>query len=65
MMGLQDLLLLAVLNTGICLCLPKMLSVFGSINTRRSQKLSTKPTLQEQPELAQPNAYPELASLAR
>ena len=64
-MGFQDLLVLTVFNTAICLCLPKMLSVFGSINTRQSQKLSVEPTVQEQPEPSQPNVYPELASLAR
>ena len=64
-MAIQDLLLLTVINTGICLCLPKMLSIFGSISNRQSQKLSSQPTYQELPELSQPNAYPELASLAR
>ncbi len=64
-MALQDLLLLTVLNTGICLGLPKMLSILGSINNRQSQKLSAAPTVQEQPELSQPNVYPEIASLAR
>ena len=65
MMGCGDLLLLTILNAGICLCLPKMLSVFESINTRQSQKLSAEPTLQEHPELSQPNVYPELASVSR
>jgi hypothetical protein len=65
-MGFQDFLLLTVLSTGICLCLPKMLSIFfGSIKTRQSQKLSGESAVQEHPELSQPNAYPELASLAR
>ncbi len=61
-MALQDLLLVTVINTGICLCLPKMLAIFGSINTRQSQKLTAAPTVQEQPELSKPNVYPELAA---
>ena len=64
-MAIQDLLLLTILNTGICICLPKMLSVFESIKTRQIQKLSAAPTVQEHPELSQTEAFPELASLAR
>jgi hypothetical protein len=64
-MGFQDLLLLTALNTAVCLCLPKMVSIFESIKTRQSQKLSVKPTVQVQPELAQSDVYPEFASLAR
>jgi hypothetical protein len=64
-MGLQDFLLLTTLNTAICLCLPKMLSFFGSINTRMSQKIIAESTVQKNPELSQPNVSPELASLAR
>ncbi len=64
-MGFQDFLLLTVLNTAVCLSLPKVLSILGSINTRESQKPVAKPTVQEQPELSQPNVSPELVSVAR
>lgn len=64
-MVFQDLLLVTLLNTGICICLPKILSVLGSINTRQSQKISVEPTVQEHPKPSQPDAYPELVSLAR
>lgn len=65
MMGCQDLLLLTGLNAGICLCLPKLLAFLGSINNRQSQKLTGEHTLQEHPELSQPNTYPEFAGVAR
>jgi hypothetical protein len=64
-MAIQDLLLLTLLNTGICIGLPKMVSVFESIKTRQLQLLSAAPTVKEQPQLSQTDAFPELASLAR
>ncbi|HEY9635136.1 MAG TPA: hypothetical protein V6D14_17165 [Coleofasciculaceae cyanobacterium] len=60
-MNLIDCLLMLVLNTAICLCLPKVLTLFPSNSTRSSWGFGgagdnlTAPT--SRPEFSEPTSY--------
>lgn len=51
-MDLKEFLLLTLLNTFICLSLPRLLSWFGSFKTRQIEKFSDETTASSQPDLS-------------
>ena len=64
-MGLLEFLLITLINTVICLCLPKVVALISSKLASQSKSLSHHRTLSSQPEPSSSQVYPELINLTR
>jgi hypothetical protein len=68
-MTLIDCLVMLLLNTAICLSLPRVLSLLGSDSIRSlwnyNRKTSDRSTLASRPAFSESTAYSELNAIAR
>jgi hypothetical protein len=72
-MGLLEFLLLTLFNTIVCLCLPRIITLFTSINILKRVKSSRESleenfalhTVRSHPELPQSESYVEFTPVTR
>lgn len=64
-MGLLQFLLITLINTVICLCLPKVVTLISSRLAAGSKNLSRNRTVSSPAESSSPQVYPELINLTR
>jgi hypothetical protein len=68
-MNLADCLLMLLLNTVVCICLPRVVTLLGASSIRSTWSLSGKGSdrtkSKSRPELSKQKTYPELNAIAR